>query len=115
MPDVRQDLDLYVGQLEERLARSRDGSSVPWYSDGMKVTIDRAGRVVVPKALREELHLEAGVALEIRVREGRLELEPVATPMRLVRRGKGLVATTDEPLPPIDADDVRAVTESLRR
>lgn len=81
----------------------------------MKVTIDGAGRVVVPKALRDELKLEGGTTLEIRVRDGRLELEAVAAPMRLVRRGKGLVATTDEPLPPIDADDVRAVTESLRR
>jgi hypothetical protein len=35
--------------------------------------------------------------------------------MRLVRRGRGLVATTDEPIVPIDADDVRAVMESLRR
>lgn len=81
----------------------------------MKVTIDRAGRLVVPKALRDELNLEPGTSLEIRAREGRLELEPLVTPMRLVRRGKGLVATTDEPLPRIDADDVRAVTESLRR
>ena len=71
--------------------------------------------MVVPKALRDELNLEGGTRLEIRVREGRLELEPAATPMRLVRRGKGLVATTDEPLPRIDAEDVRAVTESLRR
>jgi AbrB family looped-hinge helix DNA binding protein len=81
----------------------------------VKVTIDRAGRVVVPKALRDQLNLEGGTRLEIRVREGRLELEPAATPMRLVNRGKGLVAITDEPLPRIDADDVRAVTESLRR
>lgn len=81
----------------------------------MKVTIDAAGRVVVPKALRDELGLEGGTTLEIRVRAGRLELEPVPTPMRLVRRGEGLVATTEEPLPPIDADDVRAITESLRR
>lgn len=81
----------------------------------MKVTIDRAGRLVVPKALREELNLEAGTPLEIRAREGRLELEPAAAPMRLIRRGKGLVATTDEPLPRIDAEDVRAVTEALRR
>jgi len=81
----------------------------------MKVTIDKAGRLVVPKALRDELRLEAGTVLEIRAREGRIELEPAHTPMRLVRRGKGLVATTDEPLPQIDADDVRAVTESHRR
>lgn len=77
--------------------------------------MDRAGRLVVPKPLRDALCLEAGTALEVRAREGRLELEPVAVPMRLVRRGKGLVATTDEPLPRIDANDVRAVLESLRR
>jgi AbrB family looped-hinge helix DNA binding protein len=81
----------------------------------MRVTIDRAGRLVVPKALRDELNLEPGTPLEIRAREGRLELEPAVIPMRLVRRGKGLVATTKEPLPRIDAEDVRAVTESLRR
>jgi len=81
----------------------------------MKTTIDLAGRLVVPKALRDELRLEPGMPLEIKVREGRIELEPVATPMRLVRRGKRLVATTDEPLPRLAADDVRAVVESQRR
>ena len=81
----------------------------------MKVSIDGAGRLVVPKPVRDELGLEAGTTLEVRVREGKLELEPAATPMRLVRRGAGYVATTDEPLPLIDADDVRAATESLRR
>ena len=81
----------------------------------MKVTIDAAGRLVVPKAFRDQLGLEEGVELEIRVREGRLELEPSPTPMRLVRRGKGLVATSDEPLPRLDADDVRAVVEAMRR
>jgi len=35
--------------------------------------------------------------------------------MRLVRRGTTLVATTDEPLPRLDADAVRAVVESQRR
>jgi AbrB family looped-hinge helix DNA binding protein len=83
--------------------------------EAMKATIDHAGRIVVPKALRDELKLEGGTLLEIRVREGRLELEPVATPMRLERRGRRLVATTDEPLPRIDADAVRAVVESQRR
>ena len=81
----------------------------------MKVTIDAAGRLVVPKAFRDQLGLEEGVELEIRVREGRLELEPSPTPMRLVRRGKRLVATSDEPLPHLDADDVRAVVEAMRR
>lgn len=81
----------------------------------MKVTIDAAGRLVVPKTLRNALKLKGGTVLEIREREGRLELEPAATPMRLVRKGKVLVATTEEPLPRIDAEYVRGVTESLRR
>ncbi|HUF79452.1 MAG TPA: AbrB/MazE/SpoVT family DNA-binding domain-containing protein [Thermoanaerobaculia bacterium] len=81
----------------------------------MRTTIDHAGRLIVPKALRDELRLTGGTLLEIRLREGRLELEPVATPMRLERRGRRLVATTDEPLHRIDADDVRAVVESQRR
>jgi len=81
----------------------------------MRVTIDAAGRIVVPKALRDQLTLEGGTTLEIRALHGKLELEPVATPMRLVRRGNGFVATADEPPPPVDADDVRAVMESLRR
>lgn len=82
---------------------------------GMRTTIDRAGRIVVPRVLRDELGLRAGTSVEIRVNEGRLEIEPAPTPMRLVRRGKGSVATTDTPLPAINADDVRAVIESLRR
>jgi AbrB family looped-hinge helix DNA binding protein len=80
----------------------------------MKTTIDRAGRIVVPRALRDELGLKGDTAVEIRINGGRPEIEPVPTPMRLVRRGKGRVATTDSPLPPIDADDVRGVIEALR-
>lgn len=81
----------------------------------METTIDRAGRIVVPRKLREELGLSGGTRLEIRIRDGRLEIEAAPTPMRLVRRGKGLVATTDKPLPRLGAEDVRAVLESLRR
>ena len=81
----------------------------------MRTTIDSAGRIVVPKALRDELGLSAGAQVEITSRDGKLEIEPAATNMRLVKRGKGLVATTDEPLPVLSAEDVRAVIESLRR
>ncbi|MBA2338249.1 MAG: antitoxin [Acidimicrobiia bacterium] len=81
----------------------------------MKVSIDGAGRLVVPKKLRDELNLVPGTRLEINVRNGRLELEPAVTRMRLVRRGGGMVATPDEPLPRLEAEDVRAVVDSLRR
>jgi AbrB family looped-hinge helix DNA binding protein len=73
------------------------------------------GRLIVPKPLRDQLRLEGGTQLEVFVRGDQLVVEPVATPMRLVRRGKGLVAVTDEPLPKLTANEVRSVVETVRR
>jgi hypothetical protein len=49
------------------------------------------------------------------VRDGVLELEAVPAPLRLERRSKGLAATSDQPLPTLDVDDVRAAMERQRR
>jgi len=81
----------------------------------MKTTIDAAGRVLVPKALRERLGLERGRALEIREREGRLEIEPAPTPMALVRRRGGRVAVPARKLPRLTDDIVRDTLEKTRR
>jgi AbrB family looped-hinge helix DNA binding protein len=81
----------------------------------MKTTIDAAGRIVVPKRLRDELQLEAGQTLEIAARDGRLEIEPQATPMQLERRDGRLVAVPDQPLPALTAGTVRDALERLRR
>jgi AbrB family looped-hinge helix DNA binding protein len=81
----------------------------------MKSTIDAAGRVVVPKALRQALGLKAGQPLEIRASDGRLEIEVAPTPMRLKRRGKGVIAVPDDELPTLTAEQVRETLESVRR
>jgi AbrB family looped-hinge helix DNA binding protein len=81
----------------------------------MKTTIDSAGRIVVPKALRQALALKPGQTLEIRAGDGRLEIEIAATPVSLKRRGKGLVAVPDEKLPPLTAEEVRETLERVRR
>lgn len=81
----------------------------------MRTAIDAAGRIVVPKPLREELGLRAGQALEVRARDGILEVEPVAARLRLVEREGLLVAEPEEPLPPLTAEQVRATLERLRR
>jgi AbrB family looped-hinge helix DNA binding protein len=41
----------------------------------MKTKIDVAGRVVVPKALRDALGLRPGQVLEIRADDGKIEIE----------------------------------------
>ena len=58
----------------------------------MKTTIDPAGRLVIPKEIRREAGLKPGMPLDIRLRDGRIEIEPAPLPVRLVRKGKLLVA-----------------------
>jgi len=81
----------------------------------MRASIDRAGRVVVPKALRDALDLRPGTMLEVTQEDGRLVLEPTPVPMRLVRRGKGLVALPTKPIPRLTAAQVRAALDAGRR
>lgn len=81
----------------------------------MKTTIDAAGRIVVPKPLRQALGLKPGQLLEIRAGDGRLEIEIAPTPVRLQMRGKGVVAVPEEKLPPLTAAQVRETLERVRR
>jgi len=81
----------------------------------MKATLDSAGRIVVPKALRQALGLKPGQTLDVRAGDGRLEIEIAATPMKLAKRGKGVVAVPDRELPPLTAEQVRETLERVRR
>ena len=81
----------------------------------MKSSIDSAGRIVIPKALREALDLKPGQPLEIRAGDGRLEIEVAPTPVRLLKRGKGGVAVPATTLPKLTADQVRHTIERTRR
>jgi AbrB family looped-hinge helix DNA binding protein len=81
----------------------------------MRSTIDSAGRLVIPKFFRERLGLTGGQAVEIRERDGKIEIEPAPTAMRLVDRKDGPVAVPDDELPPLTDDIVRATLERTRR
>lgn len=81
----------------------------------MKTALDAAGRLVIPKALRQALGLKPGQELEIRAADGKLEIDIPPTPMRLEKRGKGMVAVPQAKLPPLSADEVRETLERLRR
>jgi AbrB family looped-hinge helix DNA binding protein len=81
----------------------------------MKIAIDTAGRIVVPKALRDELGLTPGTELEIAATDGRIEITPLPTTMRLHRRRGVPVAVPEAPLPPLTANLVRDTLEGVRR
>jgi AbrB family looped-hinge helix DNA binding protein len=81
-----------------------------------KVTLDRAGRVVLPKTLRDELHLSPGDTLDLTVKGDEVTLRPRrgATPLQkergvwVFRTGKPL--TADE-----TAETLRAIRAQRHR
>jgi AbrB family looped-hinge helix DNA binding protein len=81
----------------------------------MRTTIDAAGRIVVPKAVRDALGLGAGQELEISYRDGRIEVDVQPVEMRLEERNGLVVAVPTEPLPTMTATQVREVLEQSRR
>jgi AbrB family looped-hinge helix DNA binding protein len=58
------------------------------------VPIDKAGRVVLPKDLRQELDINAGDLLKISVHGNELTLRPTRETSGFVRRGRALVFTS---------------------
>jgi AbrB family looped-hinge helix DNA binding protein len=80
----------------------------------MRTTIDKAGRVVIPAAIRERAGLSAGAELEITEDEVGIRLERVAAGPRLVRIGRRLVARPTVGRDNRPAVDVGALIEEER-
>ena len=76
----------------------------------MRTTIDRAGRIVIPAALRERAGLTPGSELEVSADEQGIRIERVAPGPRRVRVGRRLVARPTAPhaaRPTIDAPPIQ--------
>ncbi len=81
----------------------------------MKTTIDAAGRIVIPKKLREQAGLQPGMELEVSCRDGRIEVEPAAPGYHMERRGRFLVAVSDSPTATLTREMVEESREAIRR
>ena len=76
------------------------------------LTVDKAGRVVLPKPVRDQLQLSAGDSLELESSEDQIVLRPVRGTAGL-RRERGIwVLDTDEP---ISAVEVERTMQNVRR
>ena len=81
----------------------------------MKTTIDAAGRLVIPKDIRQQAGLRPGMPLDVRLREGRIEIEPAPLKVKLEKRGRLLVAVPREPVRPLTHEAVEETRRKLRR
>jgi AbrB family looped-hinge helix DNA binding protein len=83
-----------------------------WYRLTMKTTIDGAGRIVLPKPLREALGLVAGSTVDISQYGMGLQLIPAGRTARLVEENGLLVATGETT---IDDDTILNLIDTARR
>ena len=84
-------------------------------SQSHAVAVDGSGRLVVPKALRDELGIRPGQSLRGCVRDGRLELVPEEMAAELVDCDGVLVITMAGGVVSLTRDDMRALLEASRR
>jgi AbrB family looped-hinge helix DNA binding protein len=80
----------------------------------MRTTIDKAGRVVIPAALRDRASFDPGTELEVTLDDFGIRLERVASPPRLVKVGRRLVARPTAPAETRAAVDVAQLVEEER-
>jgi AbrB family looped-hinge helix DNA binding protein len=80
----------------------------------MRTTIDKAGRVVIPAAVRERSGFGPGTELEITVDEFGVRLERVANGPRLMKVGRRTVARPTVAAGSRPVVDVAALIEEER-
>ena len=80
----------------------------------MRISIDSAGRVVIPKGVREQLGLRPGQELELDAHDGSIRLSVPTRPMRIEGKGKRARIVTDGAMQPLTAEMVRDVLEAGR-
>ena len=88
--------------------------SEPGTINGMRTTIDDAGRVVIPKDLRTALNLSGGDEVEISLDGDRIELAPAPRKVKLREGSHGLLVS-DLDLPSHGPEEVREALERSRR
>lgn len=80
-------------------------------SSSYSTTIDRFGRIVLPKEMRNHLHLVAGTELEIEEREDTILLKPVSKSAKITEKNGWLVAELEDSL---QLDDLLSTLQKVR-
>ncbi len=80
-------------------------------------TIDKLGRIVIPKAVRDEAGWQAGTPLGLRYRYGVLEISAIPSAVedsKFEKRGTVWVSVAAVETTPLEAATVEALIEGVR-
>lgn len=86
-----------------------------WHTETMLVTVDAAGRVVIPKQVRERLGLTAGSQLELDELGDHVELRPAGRDIWVDREAGRPVVRAGADAPRLTAHDLRELVDRQRR
>ncbi len=105
------------GRARRRGERRRCGAATRhrwdelWQSRGTRTTIDAAGRVVIPRALRDRVGLVPG-EVDLEIDGAGIRLEPVATDLVIEKGGRLVIPASGQP---IDDDAVQRLRHADER
>ena len=81
----------------------------------MTITMDQAGRLVIPAEIRREAAIEPGVPLDVRLRDGVIEIQPQPVAVIIQRRGRLLVASPVTKAPSLTHETVERTRRAVRK
>ena len=118
MGRLRVGCDETAGQASPRPWRRPEGFPLSdplgfeWYPFPMEAVIDQAGRIVLPKAIRDALGLLPGTKVDISPYGAGAQIVPAGRTARLVEENGALVAAGETP---VDDDMVFALIDAGRK
>ncbi|HVE65444.1 MAG TPA: AbrB/MazE/SpoVT family DNA-binding domain-containing protein [Thermoanaerobaculia bacterium] len=83
--------------------------------EAVKTTIDRAGRLMIPRSIRDAAGIVPGSEVNLRLADGRIEIEPAPLEVRLLKRGPLTVAVARKRVAQLRPEVVGRTLARLRR
>jgi AbrB family looped-hinge helix DNA binding protein len=81
-----------------------DNAISQWYDQAMEISIDKAGRLILPKPIRDRLGLREDSKLRVHSTAENIVLTPVEPPAGLIRDQDGWLVFSGGSAPEIDWD-----------
>jgi AbrB family looped-hinge helix DNA binding protein len=86
-----------------------------WYRGLMRVTMDQAGRIVIPKSIREQLGLKSDDEFDAVIDGLAIRLQPRMVSVRRIRDVEGWPVLEAVPGQPLTDDDVQRLRDGDQR